>query len=135
MVKVTIATLHLLEHQPRLLANLWSFYFICLKVEDEAIAKDKFLVQLTPAPASITGNSLEGKELMTQLIAAWNLVQKKDRCEFKLRVAKRKSFEGPGAAELTTSAGPAKIAGSAAKAAPAEQINVGDSEASQSAML
>ena len=42
---------------------------------------------------------------MEQLIAAWTQVNKKDKCEFKLRVAKRKN-----AGEAVTSPGPSAAA-------------------------
>lgn len=57
--------------------------------EDDAIANDKFLVQLTPAPLGMLEN-LGSRDLMQELIKAWTDVDKKNRYEFRLRVAKRK---------------------------------------------
>eukprot|EP00353_Schmidingerella_taraikaensis_P013251 CAMPEP_0185578564 /NCGR_PEP_ID=MMETSP0434-20130131/13008_1 /TAXON_ID=626734 ORGANISM="Favella taraikaensis, Strain Fe Narragansett Bay" /NCGR_SAMPLE_ID=MMETSP0434 /ASSEMBLY_ACC=CAM_ASM_000379 /LENGTH=108 /DNA_ID=CAMNT_0028196393 /DNA_START=263 /DNA_END=588 /DNA_ORIENTATION=+ len=59
--------------------------------EDDAVASDKFLVQLTRAPAHFEqGANMDGREIMQQLIAAWSDIDRKDKYEFKLRVAKRK---------------------------------------------
>lgn len=79
--------------------------------EDEAIASDKFLVQLTPAPTGISASSIDGRELMQQLIQAWTTVDRKEKYEFRLRVAKRKEVtaakgaQGPGGATAHSQGG------------------------------
>lgn len=62
--------------------------------EDEAIASDKFLVQLTPAPTGLSASSIDGRELMQQLVNAWGTVDDKEKYQFRLRVAKRKEVTG-----------------------------------------
>lgn len=93
--------------------------------EDEAIATDKFLVQLTPAPTGISASTIDGRELMQQLINAWTTVDRKEKYEFRLRVAKRKDavgtnpntkIQGAGAAQpqVAVSEGPNSAAASSA---------------------
>jgi len=65
-----------------------------LQDEDDAIATDKFLVQLTPAPANFSASNQDSRELIQQLIQAWTNVDRKDKYEFRLRVSKRKNFAG-----------------------------------------
>ena len=62
--------------------------------EDDAIANDKFLVQMTPAPANFSQGASDGREIMQQLIQAWGQVEKKDKYDIRLRVAKRKDATG-----------------------------------------
>ena len=51
-------------------------------------------MQLTPAPGNFkAGEDLDCRNLMQELIKAWTTVDRRDRYEFKLRVAKRKEGE------------------------------------------
>lgn len=58
--------------------------------EADAIATDKFLVQLTPSPTNFSMAKLDGRDLMQELIKAWGDVDKRNKYEFRLRIVRRK---------------------------------------------
>lgn len=78
-----------------------------LQDEREAIAKDKFLVQMTPLPVQFNPAQLNESNMNQVHTDVWKAVGDKDRIDFKLRVIKRKD-EGPsipGGASLQPAAG------------------------------
>lgn len=52
----------------------------------------------------MTVQSVDGRELMQQLINAWTNVDRKDKYEFRLRVAKRKELAAGAGAQSAASA-------------------------------